>query len=182
LSFSTLLSIVFICINLMHPETNNKTLMPALQSIWFVPHVIVYMLAYALLGIAFVYALYLLITRHSARPAHPTNPVAKQSNLILLCDNLVFTGTAFLTIGMLLGAFWAKEAWGHYWSWDPKESWAAATWLAYVWYIHYRLHHPVELKKVLWILIVAFLILQICWIGVNYLPSAQGSTLHVYGF
>ena len=56
-----------------------------------------------------------------------------------LCDNLVYVGMAFLTIGMLFGALWAKEAWGHYWNWDPKETWAAATWLGYLIYIHYRL-------------------------------------------
>ena len=44
-------------------------------------------------------------------------------------------GLAFLTIGMLFGALWAKEAWGHYWSWDPKETWAAITWLAYLVYV-----------------------------------------------
>ncbi|MCR5159386.1 MAG: cytochrome c biogenesis protein CcsA [Prevotella sp.] len=75
----------------------------------------------------------------------------------------------------------AKEAWGHYWSWDPKETWAAITWFAYLVYIHYRqipTHHP---KLALWILIVAFILLQMCWWGINYLPAAQGSSVHVYG-
>ncbi len=44
-------------------------------------------------------------------------------------DTLVYIGTAFLTFGMLSGALWAKEAWGHYWNWDPKETWALITWL-----------------------------------------------------
>ena len=60
LSFSTLLAVVFICVNLFKPEIHNKTLMPALQSPWFAPHVIVYMFAYALLGAATVMAVYLL--------------------------------------------------------------------------------------------------------------------------
>ena len=47
-----------------------------------------------------------------------------------LCDNLTYVGLAFMTLGMLTGAIWAKEAWGHYWAWDPKETWAAATWFA----------------------------------------------------
>ena len=63
LSFSTLLSAVFIGINLFKPEIHNKTLMPALQSPWFAPHVIVYMFAYALLGAAFVMAVYLLFSK-----------------------------------------------------------------------------------------------------------------------
>jgi len=168
LSISTLLSVVFICINLLRPEIHNKTLMPALQSPWFVPHVIVYMLAYAVFGVAAINAFYLLIRSD------------KNTLSMALCDNLIYVGSAFLAIGMLMGALWAKEAWGHYWSWDPKETWAAATWIAYLFYIHFRLHRPTERKTVLYLLIGAFVILQICWFGVNYLPSAQGNSIHVY--
>ena len=61
LLFTTVLSLVFICVNLFKPEIHSKTLMPALQSAWFAPHVIVYMMAYAVLGAATVMALYLLV-------------------------------------------------------------------------------------------------------------------------
>ena len=61
LLFTTVLSLVFICVNLFKPEIHSKTLMPALQSPWFAPHVIVYMMAYAVLGAATVMALYLLV-------------------------------------------------------------------------------------------------------------------------
>ena len=54
-----------------------------------------------------------------------------------LCDNLTYVGLAFMTLGMLSGAIWAKAAWGHYWAWDPKETWAAATWFSYLGYVHY---------------------------------------------
>jgi len=169
LSFSTLLSFIFICINLLHPEIHNKALMPALQSPWFAPHVIVYMLAYAVFGVATIHALYLLI-----------RPDKTEKSSMAICDNLVYVGYAFLTIGMLFGAIWAKEAWGHYWSWDPKETWAAATWMAFLLYIHFRLHKPGERKTAFYLLIFSFLLLQICWFGVNYLPSAQGNSVHVY--
>ena len=66
LIFSTILSLVFICVNLFKPEIHSKTLMPALQSPWFAPHVIVYMFAYALLGAATVMALYLLFFKKKA--------------------------------------------------------------------------------------------------------------------
>ena len=171
LSVTTLLSIVFIAINLLRPEIHNKTLMPALQSPWFVPHVIVYMFAYSVLGVATVNALYLLTRKNNAE--------GKISS-ISLCDNLVYIGTAFITIGMLMGAIWAKRAWGHYWSWDPKETWAAATWIIYLLYIHFRLHRPQERNTALYLLIFAFIVLQICWYGVNYLPSAEGNSIHVY--
>lgn len=169
LSFSTVLAFVFICINLFKPEIHNKTLMPALQSPWFAPHVIVYMFAYAMLGAAAVVAIYLLI-----------RPKKLDADVMSLCDNLVYVGTAFLTIGMLFGALWAKEAWGHYWSWDPKETWAAATWLGNLLYIHFRLQWHRQYKVALGLLVFAFVLLQVCWFGVNYLPSAQGNSVHVY--
>lgn len=171
LSFSTLLSLVFICINLFKPEIHSKTLMPALQSPWFAPHVIIYMFAYALLGGAFVMAVYLLLFKKGK--------AATQKELDVT-DNLVYIGWAFLSLGMLTGALWAKEAWGHYWAWDPKETWAAATWLAYLTYIHFRLRNNGNVKTAMWILIINFALLQMCWWGINYLPSAQGASVHTY--
>ena len=108
LSFSTLLALVFICINFFKPEIHDKTLMPALQSPWFAPHVIVYMFAYALLGAAALMAVYLIFRGkgQEVKGEHPS-PLAS-------IDNLVHVGLAFMTIGMLFGALWAKEAWGHY--------------------------------------------------------------------
>ena len=159
-----------ICVNLFKPEMHDKTLMPALQSPWFAPHVIVYMFAYAVLGAATVMAIYLLFFKKDA--------IADEE--FDITDNLVYVGLAFLTIGMLFGALWAKEAWGHYWSWDPKETWAAITWLAYLVYVHYRQlprHHE---RLALWMLIGSFVLLQMCWWGINYLPSAQGSSVHTY--
>ena len=96
-----------------------------------------------------------------------------------MTDNLVYAGTACITLGMLMGAIWAKEAWGHYWSWDPKETWAAITWIGYLIYIHYRLKRSSSNKIAMVILIIAFVMLQICWYGVNYLPSAKQS-IHTY--
>ena len=165
LSFSTILALVFICINIFKPEIHSKTLMPALQSPWFAPHVIVYMLAYAILGVATLMAMYFLL---------------KKQTLTFQLDDLVYVGLAFMTIGMLFGALWAKEAWGHYWSWDPKETWAAITWFSYLVYVHYRQIPTHKPKLALWVLLVSFVLLQMCWWGINYLPSAQGSSVHVY--
>ena len=170
LSFSLLLSVVFIGINLFRPEIHNKTLMPALQSPWFAPHVIVYMFAYAMLGAAAVMAVYLLFLKK-----RDPDPYEME-----LCDNLVYVGLSFMTLGMLFGALWAKEAWGHYWSWDPKETWAAATWLAYLCYLHFRIHSRYSYRKALIGLLLCFLLLQMCWYGINYLPSAQATSVHTY--
>ena len=170
LGFSSVLSLVFVCINIFRPEIHNKTLMPALQSPWFTPHVIVYMFAYAMLGAATVMAVYLLWFKKKGIERHE----------MALCDNLTYVGLAFMTLGMLSGAVWAKAAWGHYWAWDPKETWAAATWFSYLAYIHFRLGCPAAYRKALFGLLVSFLLLQMCWYGINYLPSAQGVSVHTY--
>lgn len=171
LSFSTVVAFVFIMVNILKPEIHSKTLMPALQSAWFAPHVIVYMFAYAMLGAATVVSVYFLfLLKHQKVTAQ----------MMDLLDNFVYVGTSFLTIGMLFGALWAKEAWGHYWSWDPKETWAAATWLGYLIYVHFRYHKPLHFRFALLVVLFSFLLLQICWFGVNYLPSAKGSSVHTY--
>lgn len=172
LSFSTVLALVFICVNLFKPEIHSKTLMPALQSPWFAPHVIVYMFAYAVFGVATLMAIFLLVKEK--------NNNFQLSTINSQLDDLVYVGLAFMTFGMLFGALWAKEAWGHYWSWDPKETWAAITWFAYLIYIHYRQLPKHKPRLALWLLIISFVLLQMCWWGINYLPSAQGASVHTY--
>lgn len=162
LGFSTLLAGVFMVINILRPEIHDQSLMPALQSPWFVPHVSVYMLSYALLGCATLLSLYGLV-RPKAELDEAINP-------------LLSGGAALFTIGMLTGALWAKQAWGLYWSWDPKEAWAAATWGLYLLLLHGR-GWPRRRRYAL--MVVAFLALQMCWYGVNYLPSAPRS-VHTY--
>lgn len=170
LSFSTILSAVFIIVNIAKPDIHNKVLMPALQSPWFAPHVIIYMFSYAILGAATLVALFYLIREKK---------IADTYHFMEMTDNLVYVGTAFITLGMLMGAIWAKAAWGHYWSWDPKETWAAATWVGYLLYIHYRLKRSASNRTSMYLLILAFVLLQVCWYGVNYLPSAKQS-VHTY--
>ncbi len=170
LVYSAMMAAVFMIINITFPENFSKTLMPALQSPWFVPHVIVYIFAYALLGAASIVAVYGLWLEYYR---------VFRNNLLHLADNLVYIGFAFLTLGLLFGAVWAKEAWGHYWTWDPKETWAFITWMSYLLFIHFRYFNPKKVKTPLWILALAFVILLIAWFGVNYLPSAQ-SSVHVY--
>ena len=169
LSFSSLVACVFVCINIFKPEIHSKELMPALQSYWFVPHVTVYILSYAMLGAAAIASIIQLVKLDDKNP---------DKNLYLLMDNLVYVGFGFLMLGMLMGCVWAKQAWGHYWSWDPKETWAFVTAAAYLVYIHTRLRNRHSTFAV-WVLPIAFILLMITWIGVNYLPAAQGS-FHTY--
>lgn len=167
LSFSTVLSTVFILLNILKPEIHDQTLMPALQSPWFIPHVTVYMFSYSLLGCAFLVALFCLFKSSASH------------EMLTSADTLVYIGVAFLTFGMLSGSLWAKEAWGHFWNWDPKETWALVTWLSYLLYIHLRIYGKGSCRILCFLLIFAFACLQMCWWGINFLPSAQDS-VHVY--
>lgn len=169
LGFSALVASVFVVINIVKPEIHSTNLMPALQSYWFVPHVTVYILSYSMLGAATIAAFVQLVNMKK-------NNIDEK--LYDFMDNIVYVGFGFLMLGLLMGALWAKEAWGHYWSWDPKETWAFVTCAAYLVYIHLRLQskHP---KFTLWMLPISFIMLMITWVGVNYLPAAQNS-IHVY--
>jgi len=170
LAYSIGMAGMFLVINYMNPETYSKTLMPALQSPWFIPHVLVYLLSYAVLAASSVVAI---------KGWYDNLKGNFNIETLKLADNLVYIGFSFLTLGLLFGALWAKEAWGHYWTWDPKETWAFLTWLIYLLYVHLRIHHRTNLKFSFWVLSLAFIILMICWFGINYLPSAQNS-VHVY--
>ncbi|MFI3319105.1 MAG: cytochrome c biogenesis protein CcsA [Rikenellaceae bacterium] len=167
LSFSAVVASIFVAVNLVRPEIHSKTLMPALQSVWFIPHVTSYILSYAMFGAATIGALIILCNKN------------KEQEILPFVDNIIYVGYGFLMLGLLMGALWAKDAWGHYWSWDPKECWAFITSAAYLGYIHLRLSGKRHTTMALALAILAFLLLMITWLGVGYLPSAQGS-IHIY--
>jgi cytochrome c-type biogenesis protein CcsB len=87
-------------------------------------------------------------------------------------------GFPFLTMGIISGAVWANEAWGSYWSWDPKETWALITWLVFAIYLHIRLTKNVTGQKTAFIGSLGFFVVWICYLGVNFI----GKGLHSYGW
>nr|YP_009313666.1 Cytochrome c biogenesis protein ccs1 [Helminthocladia australis]SCW21920.1 Cytochrome c biogenesis protein ccs1 [Helminthocladia australis] len=103
-------------------------------------------------------------------------------NLLESLDNLSYRtiglGFPLLTIGIISGAVWANEAWGSYWSWDPKETWALITWLIFASYLHSRLTKSWQGKKPAILASLGFFIVWICYLGVNFL----GQGLHSYGW
>lgn len=102
-------------------------------------------------------------------------------NLLESIDNLSYRTISFgfplLTVGIIAGAVWANEAWGSYWSWDPKETWALITWLVFASYLHSRLTKSWQGEKPAIIASVGFVVVWICYLGVNFL----GKGLHTYG-
>jgi cytochrome c-type biogenesis protein CcsB len=112
------------------------------------------------------------------------NPDQGQKRLTLLesLDNLSYRiiglGFPLLTIGIIAGAVWANEAWGSYWSWDPKETWALITWLVFASYLHARITKSWQGKNPAILASIGFVVVWICYLGVNFL----GKGLHSYGW
>jgi len=102
-------------------------------------------------------------------------------SLLESVDNLSYRTISFgfpmLTIGIIAGAVWANEAWGSYWSWDPKETWALITWLVFASYLHARITKSWQGEKPAIIASFGFVVVWICYLGVNFL----GKGLHTYG-
>lgn len=147
---------VFCVISLM--KINFGTLMPALRSLWFVPHLIIYMLAYSLLAIALLMSIF------------------RRNKSGDVAGKLLSTASSLLLVGMLCGAVWAKQAWGDYWTWDAKECWAAVTWMITLLGSHIR---TIKTKTLVAVILMAFLSMQVTWYGVNWLPSSEYS-MHTY--
>jgi cytochrome c-type biogenesis protein CcsB len=91
---------------------------------------------------------------------------------------IIGLGFPLLTIGIISGAVWANEAWGSYWSWDPKETWALITWLVFAAYLHARLTRGWQGRRPAWLAATGFIVVWVCYLGVNLL----GKGLHSYGW
>ena len=183
-------------------------LVPALQSNWLMMHVSMMLLSYGTLIIgSLLCILFLVISRSkdvdfkiiddSSLPLYnimldyyetkllsPSNEISELGKLKLLqsLDNwsyrIIGLGFPFLTIGIISGGVWANEAWGSYWSWDPKETWALITWLVFATYLHARITKGWAGKKTAILGGLGFFVIWICYLGVNFL----GKGLHSYGW
>jgi cytochrome c-type biogenesis protein CcsB len=106
----------------------------------------------------------------------------KKLSLLESLDNLSYRiiglGFPLLTIGIIAGAVWANEAWGSYWSWDPKETWALITWLVFAAYLHARITRSWQGKGPAVLASIGFVVVWVCYLGVNFL----GKGLHSYGW
>jgi cytochrome c-type biogenesis protein CcsB len=112
--------------------------------------------------------------------SQPLSP--QRLNLADTLDNISYRiiglGFPLLTIGIIAGAVWANEAWGSYWSWDPKETWALITWLVFAAYLHARITKGWQGRRPAILAATGFLVVWVCYLGVNLL----GKGLHSYGW
>lgn len=192
-------SFAFFCV----PQDLQKaqSLVPALQSNWLIMHVSVMILSYAslLLGSLFALTVLFLPVRPFAqknkpltlavdqespqvKQAKPELPLVKEGTHSSFLDNISYRfiglGFVLLTMGIISGAVWANSAWGSYWSWDPKETWAFITWLTYAFYLHLRISKGWHGKQSAGVAIFGFFIVWFCYLGVNLF----GKGLHSYAF
>lgn len=148
-------------------------LVPALQSNWLMMHVSMMMLSYSILLLGSLLCI-LYFTLNKIK----TDKKNLLQNLDSWSYRTIGLGFPLLTIGIIAGAVWANEAWGSYWSWDPKETWALITWLNFAIYLHARIVKGWNGEKVALIGSLGFLTVWICYLGVNFL----GKGLHSYGW
>ena len=204
----TLLINGFANLTLSPEMQKSSPLVPALQSNWLMMHVSMMLLSYATLILGSLLSiLFLIISRYedldfkvvdnSSLPLYnvmvdyyeatvisSSNEIAEIGKLKLLqsLDNwsyrIIGLGFPFLTIGIISGGVWANEAWGSYWSWDPKETWALITWLVFATYLHARITKGWEGRKTAILGSLGFFVIWICYLGVNFL----GKGLHSYGW
>ncbi len=155
-----------------------RPLVPALQSNWLTAHVLTCFLGYAAFAVAFSLSLLYLLKVRGGQGAdgflQEHLPPAD-----LLDDysyRIIAVGFPMLTLGIITGAAWANEAWGTYWSWDPKETWSLIVWLIYAAYLHARLARGWQGRRAAWLSILGFAATMFCYLGVNLLLSG----LHSY--
>ncbi len=165
---ATALAVVFLALaSSPLAPADIKPPVPALQSGWLILHVSFTFIGEVFFAAGFVSAVLQLTTGNEE----------KRKNYDRLAYTSIAIGYPIFTAGALVfGAVWAQKAWGIWWSWDPKETWALITWLTYTAYLHFRLVRK-NTSKVMPILVIAgFLIAMFTFFGVNFLLSG----LHSY--
>lgn len=167
--------------------TDIAPLQAALQSYWRAIHVPIILASYAMFALAFISSVATLGSHVQAKrlagrtePAEVSVTSAVEERLHWL-DEITYRctmlGFPLLTLGIILGGLWANEAWGNYWSWDPKESMSLATLLGYGVYMHLRINGSLSPIGLAWVQVGAFVLLLVTYFGVNLM----GLGLHSYG-
>jgi ABC-type transport system involved in cytochrome c biogenesis permease subunit len=170
---------VIMLIGLLQADREAVNLPPALQSHWFIPHVTVYFFGYASIFLAALVAAVYLVRPGPIGQARPDLTGGKPIELSAVFDGAVRFGFALLTAGMLMGAAWAKAAWGDYWVWDPKENWSLVTWLLFAAYLHLYYFHHWRGRRLAILTIAGFAAMAFTYLGMHLLPTAAQS-IHVY--
>jgi cytochrome c-type biogenesis protein CcsB len=150
-----------------------QPLVPALQSWWMKIHVPANFIGYGTFALAAMVGSAYLLKSHGI--------LADRLPSLEVLDDVMYkaisVGFAFFTVATILGALWAAEAWGGYWSWDPKETWALIVWLNYAAWLHMRLMSGLRGRAAAWWALIGLVVTTFAFLGVNMFLSG----LHSYG-
>lgn len=155
-------------------------LIPALQSNWLIAHVVTCFIGYGAFAVAGgLGMMYLLKNSIKDKSNAPSMLVALPELKIIddLTHKTIVFGFMWLSAGIITGAIWANEAWGTYWSWDPKETWSIITWFLYALTLHARFTRGWRGRRIAWLSLIGFVAVFFTYFGVNFLLSG----LHSYG-
>lgn len=142
-------------------------LMPALRSNWLVFHVSTAIISYGAFGVSFVLGIIFLIREKIGSQSFLDRHIPGKEKLDIIGYRSVALGLMFLTFTILTGAIWAEQAWGSYWSWDPKETWSLITWIIYAIYLHLRIRSGWKGKSAAIFAVIGFICVLFTYIGVN---------------
>lgn len=146
-----------------------RELMPALRSGWLALHVSTAIVAYGAFGVSCAVSAMFLLRQRMAGSEFWQKNVPEGKKLDLISYRAVSLGFLFLTMVLVTGAIWAEQAWGSYWSWDPKETWALITWFIYAIYLHLRISKGWKGKSAAIFSVIGFVCVIFTYIGVNTL-------------
>ena len=146
-----------------------KELMPALRSNWLAIHVSTAIISYGSFGVAFAVSLMYLMRARMKENAFWRKNIPDEQRLDTISYRAVTFGFLFLTFVLISGAIWAEQAWGSYWSWDPKETWALITWIIYAIYLHLRVSRGWKGRSAALFAVIGFICVIFTYIGVNTL-------------
>ena len=156
-------------------------LIPALQSNWLIAHVITCFIGYGAFavaaGLGIIYPLKKSARKRKLAKDTITGSLPELRVIDDLIHKTIIFGFMWLTAGIITGAVWANEAWGTYWSWDPKETWSIITWFVYALTLHARFTRGWSGSRIAWLAVIGFVSVFFTYFGVNYLLAG----LHSYG-
>ncbi len=110
----------------------------------------------------------------SKKPSELSYRLPSLEELDRLIYRIIMLAFPVLTLGIMLGARWAYDAWGRYWGWDAKETWAFITWLVYLIYLHMRLVVGWGGRRTAYLSLAGFGVILFTYVGVNYLSELHG--------
>ena len=157
-----------------------QPLVPALQSYWMKIHVPANFVGYGAFSMSAMIGVAYLLTSW-ARSRQSQGVMATVMPELIVMEDLMYKtialGFAFFTVATVLGALWAAEAWGGYWSWDPKETWALIVWLNYAAWLHMRMIKGWHGRPMAWWAVIGLFVTLFAFLGVNMFLGG----LHSYG-